>query len=119
MQVEQVLLNLYVNAADAMPNGGKLTIELRPIEGGYRVRVADTGCGVPEELMDRIFEPFYSTKSLGGTGGEDARSGLGLAVAHGILQVMGGGISVQSRAGEGSTFEITLPTAPRLPPSRA
>ena len=119
VQFRTVLNNVIDNAVDAMPNGGKLTIELRPIEGGYRVRVADTGCGVPEELMDRIFEPFYSTKSLGGTGGEDARSGLGLAVAHGILQVMGGGISVQSRAGEGSTFEITLPTAPRLPPSRA
>ena len=118
VQFTTVLNNVIHNALEAMPNGGRLTIELGSIEGGYRVRVTDTGCGVSEERMDRIFEPFYSTKSPSGPGAEDAKAGLGLAVAHGILQVMGGRISVESKVGEGCTLEIVLPTTPKLPPAR-
>ncbi len=114
-QFRTVLNNVIHNAIEAMPEGGELTVELGPFEGGYRIRVRDTGCGVSEEAMDRIFEPFYSTK---GGGGDVARPGLGLAVAHGLLQMMGGRITVQSKVGQGTTIEITLPPHPKLPPGK-
>ncbi|MCK4657929.1 MAG: PAS domain S-box protein [Phycisphaerae bacterium] len=115
VQFKTVLKNVIRNAMEAMPDGGKLTLGLGPIEGGYLVSVRDTGYGVPEQLLDRIFEPFYSTKDCDGEGGESARPGLGLAVAHGIVQVMGGRITVESTVGEGAIFKITLPLNPKLP----
>jgi len=117
-QFKTVLNNLIHNAAQAMPNGGTLTVELQPIDDGYRIRVIDTGCGVSEALQDRIFEPFYSTRTSGAGDGVDTQAGLGLAVAHGILQVMGGRVTVNSTVGQGSTFEIILPTNPKLPVGR-
>ncbi|MFH0982141.1 MAG: ATP-binding protein [Planctomycetota bacterium] len=110
VQFRTVLDNVIHNAIEAMPGGGKLMVELGPVEDGYCVRITDTGCGVSEEVRDRIFEPFYSTK-----GGGAPRAGLGLAVAHGILHTIGGRIALTSKVGEGSTFEITLPTQPKLP----
>lgn len=117
VQIKTVLNNLIDNAAEAMPDGGKLTVELSPIDGGYRIRVTDTGCGISEELLDRVFEPFYSGKSSDGPDDKHVGPGLGLAVVHGILHVMGGRISVESKIGEGSTFEVVLPTHPNLPTS--
>ncbi|MCP4589675.1 MAG: PAS domain S-box protein [bacterium] len=114
-QFRTVLNNVIHNAIESMPDGGKLAVELGPTYDGYHVRVTDTGCGVSEELLDRVFEPFYSTKPVGRHESRLTRAGLGLAVAHGILQVMGGRISVRSRVGEGSTFTISLPATPRLP----
>jgi two-component system, cell cycle sensor histidine kinase and response regulator CckA len=114
VQFRTALHNVIQNAIEAMPDGGRLTVALARTEDGFSVRVTDTGCGVPEELQDRIFEPLYSTKAEA-----DARPGLGLAVAHGIVQTMGGGITITSKVGEGSTFEIKLPIHPKLPAGKS
>ncbi|HTI88765.1 MAG TPA: ATP-binding protein [Alphaproteobacteria bacterium] len=118
VQLEQVLINLVVNARDAMPNGGTLTVrtsnlasrestrrgnELIPPGNYVLVEVTDTGIGIPPENLERIFEPFFSTKEVG------AGTGLGLATVYGIVKQTGGFIAVDSRVGEGSTFAIYLP----------
>jgi PAS domain S-box-containing protein len=111
--LEQVVMNLAVNARDAMPGGGRLTIETGEVEAGepqgvppgryVEVRVRDTGAGIPAELHDRIFEPFFTTK-------DKARgTGLGLSVVYGIVKQTGGTITVQSQPGQGSTFRLLLP----------
>lgn len=120
-QIHQVLLNLCVNACDAMPKGGTLTISTGQIDGShlpkhYRANapryvvlsVSDTGIGMDDHTRARIFEPFFTTKPPGhGTG-------LGLAVVHGILGTHNGYIDVESQPGKGSTFRIYLPTAETL-----
>jgi nitrogen-specific signal transduction histidine kinase/ActR/RegA family two-component response regulator len=107
VQMEQVLVNLAVNARDAMPDGGRLTIEtmnLRLASGpGVRIRVEDTGIGMTEEVRAHLFEPFFTTKGVG------KGTGLGLATAYGIVQQSGGSIGVTSMAGAGTTFLIDLP----------
>ncbi len=100
-QLKQVFLNLVLNAAEAMPNGGKLTISLDADEAGVTVAVKDTGIGMNQETVARIFEPFYSTKEEG--------TGLGLAVSYGIVQGHGGDIRVESQPGQGTCFTIWLP----------
>jgi two-component system cell cycle sensor histidine kinase/response regulator CckA len=101
--IEQVVMNLVVNARDAMPTGGKLTIELR--EAGDRVvlAVTDTGIGMDRETQTRIFEPFYTTKGPG------RGTGLGLSTVFGIVEQCGGSIRVKSELGAGTTFEVSLP----------
>jgi len=105
-QLEQVLVNLVVNARDAMPNGGKLTIETRSDAGAGEVilRVTDTGSGMDETTRQRIFEPFFTTKGDRGTG-------LGLAMVYGVVMQNGGSIDVQSIEHVGTTFTIELPIA--------
>jgi nitrogen-specific signal transduction histidine kinase/ActR/RegA family two-component response regulator len=110
-QIQQVLLNLSVNARDAMPEGGRLhleTSETRPTSGGAppmaRLRVRDTGTGMDAELQQRIFDPFFTTKDFG------RGTGLGLAVVQGIVEYHGGIIRVDSAPGRGTTFTIDLPT---------
>jgi PAS domain S-box-containing protein len=109
VQLEQVLLNLAVNARDAMPEGGRLTIETINVqlESGLavRVRVADTGIGMAPEVLAHIFEPFFTTKELG------KGTGLGLATVYGIVKQSGGHISVSSSRGHGTTFLIDFPRA--------
>ena len=103
VQLKQVILNLLLNAFEAMPDGGQISIETRPSgdnEGVYLI-VNDTGHGMGGEIMARIFEPFYSTKEQG--------TGLGLAVTYGIIQGHGGEIKVESEENEGSRFIIWLP----------
>jgi PAS domain S-box-containing protein len=117
-QIQQVLMNLCVNARDAMPDGGTLTIEARPVElteaeaertidaepGPYVcLRVQDTGTGMPEDVVDKIFEPFFSTKE------EGEGTGLGLSTAYSIVQSHDGFIDVESEEGEGTTFWVYLP----------
>ncbi|MCS6865621.1 MAG: PAS domain S-box protein [Gemmataceae bacterium] len=124
-QIEQVLLNLMVNARDAMPTGGRITIETRNVvftadnlpddpdvrPGRYvQLTVADTGIGMTEEVKAKIFEPFFTTKGPG------KGTGLGLAVVHGAVKLNGGHISVTSTLGVGTTFTIWFPAAEHLPP---
>ena len=115
-QLEQVLVNLFVNARDAMPNGGTLRLETSAadLDGEYaaehpyvepgeyvRIAVSDSGDGMPEEVKAQVFEPFFTTKSGG--------SGLGLATVYGIVKHCGGSVEVESEPGRGSAFEIFLP----------
>jgi CheY-like chemotaxis protein len=116
-QIEQVLLNLSVNARDAMPQGGTLAISVDTVElregdawaatlgaGRYvRMTVADTGCGMDADTLSHAFEPFFTTKEVG------SGTGLGLATVYGIVQQSGGAIDVASTVGQGSTFTVYLP----------
>jgi PAS domain S-box-containing protein len=115
-QMEQVLLNLVVNARDAMPTGGTLRIGTRVVEHApahgaaaprqsVELTVSDTGVGMTEDIRSRIFEPFFTTKG-------DAGTGLGLATVYGIVTQTGGDIACTSGVGQGSTFHVWLPLAP-------
>jgi CheY-like chemotaxis protein len=107
-QLEQVILNLAVNARDAMPNGGQLTIATAAVpdasgRGTVRLTISDTGGGVSEEVRARMFEPFYTTKEVG------RGTGLGLSIVYGIVEQSGGTIRVESAPGRGTSFHISLP----------
>jgi two-component system cell cycle sensor histidine kinase/response regulator CckA len=104
-QMQQVLLNLAINARDAMPGGGVLTLRSGSRGDEVLLEVEDTGDGMDESTRVHIFEPFFTTKEVG------KGSGLGLAVVHGIVQQHGGRIEVESHLGEGSRFRIVLPVA--------
>ena len=110
-RLQQLFLNLFLNAADAMPGGGSLQVELAP-DGAdaVAVTVTDTGCGMSPEVMARIFEPFFTTKA-GGQG-----HGLGLMVARGIVSDHGGRLDVSSREGHGTRFTARFPIARGEPP---
>jgi len=102
-KLQQVFLNLFLNAADAMPRGGKLRVCLGPADDGQvEVVVADTGHGMPEDVRERVFDPFFTTKPAG------HGNGLGLVVVQGIIQEHGGSISVTSEPEHGSAFHILL-----------
>jgi signal transduction histidine kinase len=105
-QIHQVLVNLVVNAVQAMPSGGRLTVRTGRRGAEALLVVEDTGCGMTEEVRRRIFTPFFTTKDVG------QGTGLGLAVVHGIVRAHGGSIQVDSRPGEGSRFEVRLPVSP-------
>jgi signal transduction histidine kinase len=110
VQLEQVLLNLLINARQAMlGKGGWLTIKAAAAEDGQvRISVTDTGPGIPENLLGRIFEPFFTTKS-GSSKGQNKGTGLGLAICKQIIEHHQGRIEVQSEVGKGSTFSVYLP----------
>lgn len=104
--LHQALLNILVNARQAMPNGGQLTVETRVVAGSARplqIRIADTGIGIPSDQLARIFQPFFTTKAEG--------TGLGLAITARIIEDHGGRIAVDSVVGKGTSFTIALPTA--------
>jgi PAS domain S-box-containing protein len=126
--MDQILLNLTVNARDAMPNGGQLTIKTSAVEldasaaaqmtqgraGSFVcLSVTDAGAGIPPEILPRIFEPFFTTKEVG------KGTGLGLATAFGIVQQHNGWINVSSQVGKGTTFTIYLPRVAKATPSPA
>lgn len=103
-QLNQVFMNLIVNASQAIENKGAITIKTSLENSNIQVCISDNGCGIPKEDLQNIFEPFYTTKPVGfGTG-------LGLSISYGIIQKHGGTITVQSEVGEGTTFTIHLPT---------
>ena len=103
-QLGQLFLNLLRNAADAMPDEGTLSLRTSCADENHiEITVADTGCGIPQESMNKIFTPFFTTKPIG------QGTGLGLAISYGIVKMHRGNISVKSKAGEGTTFTITLP----------
>jgi two-component system cell cycle sensor histidine kinase/response regulator CckA len=117
-QLENAILNLAVNARDAMPDGGKLTVKTAnvtadesaqlsykglPAADYVRIDISDTGTGIPAEIVDKIFEPFFSTKEVG------KGTGLGLSTVYGIVKQTGGFVYVDSTPGEGTTFRIFLP----------
>jgi signal transduction histidine kinase len=123
-QIEQVVLNLVINACDAMPKGGRLLVETARASRGeaqlsagaastyVRLSVRDTGCGMSAEVKARIFEPFFTTKNTG------KGTGLGLSTVYGIVHQSGGSIAVDSETGKGATFRVYLPetkdTAPTI-----
>jgi two-component system NtrC family sensor kinase len=106
-QIEQVLVNLYINAIQAMPEGGDLFVDLShdPADNTVILKVRDTGTGIKREILANIFDPFFTTKGTKGTG-------LGLSVTYGIIKEHHGEISVESPEGQGTTFFITLPGYP-------
>jgi len=104
-QLNQVLVNLVVNAIHAMPKGGTLTIRTQSDDGTVSLEIEDTGAGMPGEIMEKIFLPFFTTKEL------HKGTGLGLAVVHGIVVSHGGSIDVASEPGAGSRFSVRLPAA--------
>jgi two-component system sensor histidine kinase HydH len=102
-RINQVLLNLYLNAIDSMESGGELKVEISS-DGQHRdivIRISDTGRGISRENLSKIFEPYFTTKSTG--------TGLGLAIAHNIVAAMGGQITVKSAPGRGTNFSVILP----------
>jgi CheY-like chemotaxis protein len=101
-EMREALFHLILNAVDAMPQGGTLSVALRKAEGGVEISVADTGTGMSEEVRVRCLDPFYSTKGETGTG-------LGLSMVHGIIRRHAGEIDVISQPGDGATFRIFLP----------
>ncbi|HEX3175455.1 MAG TPA: response regulator [Methylomirabilota bacterium] len=105
----EVMTNLILNAIDAMPDGGTLTVATRDTADGVAITVSDTGVGMPERVRRRIFEPFFSTKG-------EAGSGLGLSMAYSIVRRHGGDIRVDSEPGKGTTFTLTLPESVELAP---
>ena len=104
-QLEQVVINLAINARDAMPDGGTLAIETGVAGGQVRLAVSDSGTGIEPAMLERVFEPFYTTKDVG------MGTGLGLATVHGIVTQSGGRVEVSSDPGLGSTFTVLLPAA--------
>ena len=110
-QIGQVIMNLVVNARDAMPHGGRLTIETANVSQVVMLAVSDTGCGMDNETRARLFEPYFTTKEPG------RGTGVGLATVYDVVTHLGGQISVMSDAGAGSTFKIYLPRVPETAPT--
>jgi signal transduction histidine kinase len=106
-QMQQVFVNLVKNASQAMTNGGTLTLQTGENADAVWVSVADTGGGIPQEQINRIFEPFYTTKKKG--------SGLGLMIVQRIVRAHDGKIELESHVGRGTTFRIWLPLHERKP----
>jgi CheY-like chemotaxis protein len=111
-ELREVFVNLIVNAVDAMPRGGRLMISCMQEGERLRLHFADSGTGMSEDVRERIFEPFYTTKGAHGTG-------LGLAVSYGIIERHEGEIKVESEEGRGTTFEIDLPAVSSISASES
>ena len=108
-KLQQVFLNLFLNARDAMPKGGWLTIVTREDGTHAYIEVADTGSGIPAEQLSRIYDPFFTTKDIG------KGTGLGLSITYGIVQEHGGTLTCDSAVGQGTRFSMTLPIASAKP----
>jgi signal transduction histidine kinase len=104
-QLELALLNLITNALDAMPEGGRLSVEVEPTPAGMRIEVRDSGIGIPPELLSKIFDPWVTTKSRG------LGAGLGLSITRDVIERLGGSITATSTPGNGAIFVVELPGA--------
>jgi signal transduction histidine kinase len=102
-QLNQVFMNLVMNACDALDGEGEIVIRTRSVEGGVRIEIEDDGPGMPPEVKTRIFDPFFTTKDVG------KGTGLGLYISHGIIERHAGSMWVESEPQQGSTFVIELP----------
>ncbi len=107
-KLQQVFLNLFINAKDAMPQGGELLVKSASQGSLFRIEVVDTGSGIPEEHLQKIYDPFFTTKEMG------RGTGLGLSVTYGIVQEHSGKIMVASRSGQGTRFIVELPAARKV-----
>jgi signal transduction histidine kinase len=104
-RLQQVFLNLFMNARDAMPSGGMLEVRTGAQNGSVEVEVTDTGQGIPAEHLHRIFDPFFTTKATG------RGTGLGLSVSYGIIKEHAGKVDVRSTPGQGTSFRLEFPVA--------
>ena len=104
-KIKQVLMNLLINASQAMPDGGRIIVKTAMVEEGKQlsITISDTGAGISKDNIPKIFDPFFTTK------GPEKGTGLGLSVSYGIVQQHGGSITVDSAHGKGTTFKILLP----------
>ncbi len=107
--LRQIILNLLINAGQALGRDGAITVSTRPAGGGQMVElvIRDTGCGIPAKDLPKIFDPFFTTKPAG------QGTGLGLAICHGLIQRLGGRITGESRVGQGATFTVRLLVCPK------
>jgi signal transduction histidine kinase len=105
-QLQQVFLNLFLNARDAMPSGGWLSVATRVDGDRVIAEIADTGSGIPSEQIARIYDPFFTTKAIG------RGTGLGLSITYGIVREHDGTILCDSAVGQGTRFTMALPQAP-------
>jgi signal transduction histidine kinase len=113
-QLNQVFLNLLMNACDVLEEGGRITIRTRPRQGGVLLEFEDSGPGIPENVQSRVFDPFFTTKEVG------KGTGLGLSLSHGIIERHGGRIQIFSEVDQGACFRIELPLeAPEIPADAA
>jgi two-component system NtrC family sensor kinase len=103
-QLNQVFVNIFVNAAQAIENKGEIRISTQQVNGSVEIRISDDGCGISPENISRIFDPFFTTKEIG------KGTGLGMNIAYNIIKKHNGTIEVQSEIGNGTTFLIKLPT---------
>jgi signal transduction histidine kinase len=104
-KLQQVFLNLFLNARDAMPKGGWLSVETRLENGHVLAEVGDTGSGIPSEHLSRIYDPFFTTKMIG------KGTGLGLSITYGIVREHEGTLTCQSSVGQGTRFTVSLPAS--------
>jgi signal transduction histidine kinase len=111
-QLNQVFMNLLMNACDALEGKGQVAVRTRPIDGGVRVEIEDDGPGMPPEVMSRVFDPFFTTKDVG------KGTGLGLSISHGIVDRHGGSMWVESEPNRGTTFVIELPLEAQVEEAR-
>jgi signal transduction histidine kinase len=105
-KMERVFINLIKNAFDAMPNGGTVTIKSKEVNGNIQISVTDTGTGIPDEILPKLFSPLVTTKAQG--------MGFGLAICKRIVDAHEGTITVETAKGKGTTFTVTLPIEPKL-----
>jgi signal transduction histidine kinase len=101
--LRRILTNLIINAIQAMPQGGNLTVNATPLNGNLLLVVKDTGVGIPEDVKPKLFTPMMTTKAKG--------QGLGLAVVKRLVEALGGSVSFESQVGKGTEFLVTLPKA--------
>ena len=102
-QLNQVFLNIFLNALDAVDGQGKIEVTTKKVEGHVRITIKDSGTGISKENLKKVFDPFFTTKEVG------KGTGLGMSISHGIIKNQGGSIEVRSEVGEATEFVISLP----------